>query len=105
MDLEVKRQQTSERKSAILPVLEEEKIEVIEEEVLFKKILESHPELNLHASLNESKHNSRKFVNIMVCGDQGTGKSSFIEFLLKVMDFPEADRLFSQRRENSTDEK
>ena len=68
MDLVLNPQKTesgTDTKSKTLPVLEE----LFEEEFLFKKILETHPELDLHASLNSSKHHSRKFVNIMVCGD------------------------------------
>jgi septin family protein len=36
---------------------------------------------------------NKRFFNIMVCGASGLGKSNFIEFLLKQVDFEAASQL------------
>ena len=70
-----------------MPIIDE-KIEY-DQEKLFQKVVQDHPELASHLP----KHHSRKQLNIMVCGEQGTGKSSFVECLLKLVDFKQTNKL------------
>lgn len=59
------------------------------QEQLFQKAITTHPELTPHSP----KHQKRSQLNLMICGDQGTGKSSFIECLLKLVDFRQTKKL------------
>lgn len=58
----------------------------VDEESVFRIAQNEHPQLRLRRD-PQAKHRFRKFLNIMVCGEQGTGKSSFIEHLLKHVDY------------------